>query len=77
MSLHTWSGGKHLKKSQKMVVVQAMDGQALPTLVEGEALPLREVELHQATSFHFDIVVLFAVDRTNTRGNQRCYVRCC
>ncbi len=77
MSLHTWSGGKHLKKSQKLVLVQAMEGQALPTLVEGEALPLKEVELHQVTSFHIYIVVLFAVIRIDTRGNQSCYVSCC
>lgn len=90
MYLHTWSGGK---KSQKMVVVQAMEGQALPTLVEGEALPLKEVELHQVTSFRLYIVVSFAVIRINTRGikadvyalviristrgNQSCSASCC
>ena len=28
-------------------MMQALEGQALPTLTEGEALPLQEVELHQ------------------------------
>lgn len=76
-----------------MVVVQAMEGQALPTLVEGEALPLKEVELHQVTSFRLYIVVSFAVIRINTRGikadvyalviristrgNQSCSASCC
>ena len=30
-----------------LAVVQALEGQALPPLVEGESLPLKEVELHQ------------------------------
>jgi hypothetical protein len=47
-----------------------MEGQALPTLVDGEALPLKEVELHQVTSSHNYIVMLFAVIGIDTRGNQ-------
>lgn len=77
----------------EMVVVQAMEGQALPTLVEGEALPLKEVELHQVTSSQLYIVLSFAVIRINTRGikgdmyalvirintrgSQSCHVSCC
>ena len=29
--------------------LQAMEGQALPKLTEGESLPLKEVELHQVS----------------------------
>ncbi len=54
-----------------------MEGQALPTLVEGEALPLKEVELHQVTSFHIYVVVLFAVIRISTRDNKSCSASCC
>lgn len=56
-------GNQRLNTFQNLFLVQAMEGQALPTLVEGEALPLKEVELHQVTSFHICIVVLIAVVR--------------
>ena len=35
------------------VMLQALEGQPLPPLVEGEGLPLKEVELHQVgTAYH-------------------------
>ena len=77
MYLHTWSDGQHLNKSQKLLLVQAMEGQALPTLVEGEALPLKEVELHQVTSFYTYTVVSIAVTRFTTRDNRSCSASCC
>ena len=30
-----------------------MEGQALPTLMEGESLPVKEVELHQVSALLF------------------------
>ncbi len=57
-----------------------MEGQALPTLVEGEALPLKEVELHQVTSFRSYNVVSFTVVRefsTDSKGNKSCSAPCC
>ena len=54
-----------------------MEGQPLPTLLEGEALPLKEVELHQVTSFHSCIVVLFTVVRINSTGDGSCSASCC
>ena len=39
-----------------MAVVQALEGQALPPLAEGESLPLKEVELHQVGHLFYLIV---------------------
>lgn len=36
---------------QGHMVLQAMEGQPLPKLVEGETLPLAEIELHQVSQF--------------------------
>lgn len=44
---------KHMKVHHHSLVrgamMQALEGQALPTLTEGEGLPLQEVELYQVT----------------------------
>lgn len=35
--------------------MQALEGQALPPLAEGESLPLKEVELHQVGQIRLPI----------------------
>lgn len=46
-----------LSASGVLVVVQALEGQALPPLAEGESLPLKEVELHQVGHFCLSVCV--------------------
>lgn len=41
-----------------LLLMQAMEGQALPTLVEGETLPIKEVELHQVGHTERDVGML-------------------